>query len=343
VLKSDIFGLIEDRFFSLLRFWLHGGDMPEATIEAHCDVVYSLYMLGEIGSVSPSAIKTFAEAMRQRNLPGWTSETTTPVVLVHNCAYLFGALNLLSKEPAELYDVVLGGRTLDLHQIIDRKSGRPLFPAKWTHHNWRVSHWIGGIPSLVLSIARSGSEFAATFDALILPLREAADALLDKRTGLIRAYKSDLMQLAFRRAYAIRHDPDLGDVGGVAHILWVDHSMGRGYVAVERLLEKARSLFQLHSPFMEAMPYCLDFDIVQIVRTASEQQGGTREADKVRARRMMEDVERFFSRDVSDKYTLHKIPGALATYHECALIAGSDTNAQLSVPPMDIIRVANWL
>lgn len=343
MLKSDITALLEQRHAELLSFWLTGKDMPEASVEAHCDMIYTLYMLGDIDRVSADAVDQFLVYLRAKNLPGWKPEGTDAPILVHNCAYAFGALNLLSASPAPLYDAVLAGREPDLDAIVDAQTNHPKFPPKWAHHNWRVSHWIGGIPSLILSVARSGSKASAQYAKIIEAVRPATDDLLDHRTGLIKAYRSEIVQQLFRRLYAVRHDPELGDVGGVAHILWVDHAMGRRYLALDSVLKQSQELFHRNSPFMEKVPYCLDFDIVQIVRTGLDQTGEDRSADTARANKMMADIENFFSAEVPSEYSLHKIPGALATYHECALIGGVDPSASVGRSATDIISRAYWL
>lgn len=317
--------------------------MPEASVEAHCDMVYTLYMLGSLELIAPAAVEQFSTFLRAKNLPGWEPEGDERPILVHNCAYAFGALNLLSANPAALYNAVLGGRQSDLDAIVHPKTKVPVFPPKWAHHNWRVSHWIGGIPSMLLSVARSGWTEADRYEALFHEVRYATDRLLAQDTGLIKAYKSDAVQYLFRRLYSLRHDPDLGDLGGVAHILWVDHAIGRRYVGLDQILKRSQLLFHTHPLFMEKVPYCLDFDIVQVVRTAREQAGQKPDLDVVRARKMMTDIERFFQSGVPETYTLHKVPGALATYHECAMLSESDTKVEISIAPIDIIKKAHWL
>lgn len=343
MLRNNIERHLERRHGSLFEFWTQGGAIPSASVEAHCDMVYSLFLLGRGDTIPCDAIEKFVALLKTKNLPGWVPMTDAPPILVHNCAYGFGALNLLADDPAPLYEAVLKGRRSDLSQILDPASRRPVFPPKWAHHNWRVSHWIGGIPSILLSVARSGFSGAQLYAELVGPVRDATDALIDSQTGLLKAYRSAIVQKAFRTLYTLRHDPDLGDVGGVAHILWFDHAIGRRYVALEAVLEQSQKLFRRYAPFMETAPYCLDFDIVQIVRTGLEQTKEDRQADAARARQMITDIEHFFASPVSKTYTLHKIPGALATYHECALLAQADTQGALGTAPIDIIKSAYWL
>jgi len=342
---NNVSSHLETRHGTLLAYWTGSSDaMPQASVEAHCDVVYSLLLLGRIETVSPKAVDGFVTLLAGLHLPGWQKRGEEASISVHNCAYAFGALNVLANDPSALYQRVLAGRSQALDQLIDPHTNVPVFPPKWAHHNWRVSHWIGGVPSIIVSIANSRCTHAPTFAALITPVREAADALVDKRTGLLRAYRSDLVQKLFRTAYAIRHDPDLGDVGGVAHLLWIDHVLGRKYVALPALLAHARTLFHKHDPFMEGAPYCLDFDIVQAVRTAADQADGIQQAaDRQRATKMAADIEAFFAAGPGETYTLHKLTGALATYHECLLLLHPEGIVQDGVAAIDIIKRANWL
>lgn len=341
-LKQKAIRHLERHHSELYGFWMGSNAIPQVSLEAHCDLVYSLFLLGSVNEIHPSAVTAFGDYARALHLPCY-GESGPATVSVHNCAYLFGALNLLRRdgEPHPLAAVV-DVRKLSLQGLVDPATQLPLFPAKWTHHNWRVSHWLGGIPSLLLSLERSGMGLPSDFDGISGKVRSVLSALVDNQTGLIRAYKSQAVQRLFRIAYGLRHDPDLGDLGGIAHILWVDHALGRRYTAPDNLLSLATDQFLSRAPFMEKVPYCLDFDIVQIVRTAAEQLGVENEASRQRARAMMGAIDDFFD-NPSSTYTLHKLPGALATYHECALLCGEGITWLESGQPVDIIQHANWL
>jgi hypothetical protein len=328
----------------VFSFWTGKGVLPQAaSVEAHCDVVYALYLLGLDETIAPSAVQDFAVLLASRELPGFAARSDAKPLSVHNCAYAFGALNFLSDRFPGLYDLVLSGRTLDLARIVDPVTHAPVFPPKWSHHTWRVSHWIGGVPSILLSLSRSGSACAAQCEALLVPVRQAVNAWLDPETGRLKAYQSEIVQQVFRRFYALRHDPDLGDLGGVAHILWFDHATGRSYAGARGLLAQASRLFAQHRPFMERVPYCLDFDIVQIVRTAGVQVGQNDAADLRRAKALMLDIEAFFAKGDTAGYSLHKFTGALAAYHECALTLDRKTVFASTLLPVDIIKKAYWI
>ncbi len=340
--KTNVRKHLSQQHATLLAFWTGDGQRPQASIENHCDMVYSLFLLGDLDDVSPSAVDAFCELAAKTRLPGWkTTEVLEEGISVHNCAYLFGTLNLLGTRFPGLYAKVLAGRTFHLAELADPQTLRPVFSAKWAHHNWRVSHWIGGVPSILVSLEANVPHLLPR-TGLAASCRDAVDALMDPRTGLLRAYRSDLLQKMFRIAYGLRHAPDLGDMGGVAHVLWVDHVMRRRYMAVEAIRAEASRLLLGNSPFMEKVPYCLDFDIIQALRTAAEQSTPATALERDRARALMRSIEAFFE-NPSEGYTLHKIPGALATHHECALLVETSNSPASGGEPLDVIKAANWL
>ena len=170
----------------------------------------------------------------------------------------------------------------------------------------------------------------------------STDSLISERTGCLRAYRSELVQNLFRQAYRMRHDPDAGDVGGIVHLHWVNHAENRlPYRSAPALHARAWALMQ-RTPFIESVPYCLDFDVVQIVRTSVP--GTTLPVPVIRrAERYASDILQFMQGRLDPSYALHKLPGALATVHECALICGRQDAFGLAPKPVDIIREAYWL
>jgi hypothetical protein len=62
-----------------------------------------------------------------------------------------------------------------------------------------------------------------------------------------------------------------------------------------------------------------------------------------RARRLAADISSFFEKGLTRGYGLHRLPGALAAQHECALITGEPTVHGLDKAPVDIIRAAGWI
>ena len=347
---------LEQQHAAALRFWCApDADLTQApSCRDLCDMLYALYLCGCWSELDKTAGRRFAALLRTKRLAGSVNRSDAgpdeAPLSVHNSAYVLAALNLFKRQGLNLYPQAIAADGWDLDTLLDRDTALPRWPAWLSHHNWRVSHWIGGTASLLLSLEQGAPE---AYDRSGAPsarrVAEACDRLIDPKTGTFRLYRSGLLQWLFRQAYRTRHDPDLGDIGGVVHIHWVNHALGRPYHGRTALLE--RSCTQLERrPFMEGAPYCLDFDVVQIVRTALRDPdlppdeatavpGWLRE----RVLELQEDLEAYFASSLNETYKLNKLPGALATYHECALLLGQDRLAAFDCPPRDIIRDAHWL
>ena len=170
----------------------------------------------------------------------------------------------------------------------------------------------------------------------------AADRLVNPRNGLLKCYSSEFAQRVFKALYRIRHDPEAGEVGGIVHLHWVNYATGRTpFKAAAPLFDRARKLYW-KAPFLEKTPYCLDFDIVQILRTSAPDRL-TDPQILDRAKRFIDDIDLFFSTSLDEHYALHKLPGALATQHEAALILGLDKFGSSDLRPIDIIKKAGWI
>ncbi|NBB83867.1 MAG: hypothetical protein GVY28_10730 [Alphaproteobacteria bacterium] len=334
------------------RFWTGAGASAESAVPAVIDLVdglYALRLIGAMDRIAADAPDRFAAALRAKGLAAGLSaaeagQAAAEPLGVHTTAYALGALTLLAAAGHDRFDAVLAPEgTWRLDTLIDPASRRPRFPKKWAHHTWRVSHWVGGAPSILLSLERARPERARGAGAPpVIDVLAAADALIDAETGLLRCWNSRLVQAAFRAAYRLRHDPAAGDIGGIVHLHWVNHATGRAYKAGDRLRQRAEALMLDNEPFMEAVPYCLDFDVVQIVRTGRPDGTFPRPiAD--RAARYGREVAGFLGERAGDGYTLHKLPGALATVHEAARITGAATVDGLGLAPIDIIAEAHWL
>lgn len=332
-LRAGLLQLIKDRSPSGHAFWFDGqGSAEDVPLQDHADIVYSTYLLGEASRLHPKAVAAFFVHVGQLPLYGKKKGG----VNAHLTAYLLGAIRLLeaSGMPGNSESLYKGWRK-DL--LLDSR-GLPRWPRAWTHHIWRVSHWIGGAPSILLQLAESGKVGWATHALVEETLALCEKNILDPSTGLLRPYRNQLLQNIFRKLYRLRHDPDIADLGGVVHLLWVFHACGRPYAATASLAGAADHQLK-RAPFMEDMPYCLDFDILQLRRTALDVDTSTR----ARGRRFIEDSLAFFRQPISSRFTLHKLPGALASMHEAAFLADEGYVAGLSVQRVDIIRTAYWL
>lgn len=342
-LRSNVIKYLNEEYNDVVQFWLDGCSMQRSrSIQDHCDFLYAVYLIGEQDHLKESSIDSFLDYISTIELIGWSQKRATgPRIGIHNTAYLFGALNLLPIDKGAAYERVLRDKTFSPSALFDSQYV-PIYPRRWSHHSWRVSHWLGGAPSILMSVERSASNYSNVTAGLASKVREATTPLINPHNGLIVAYKSKILQKTFRALYTLRHNALLADIGGIAHILWIDHAMSRRYTAVNEIYEQSSRLFSANRPFMEKVPYCLDFDVVQALRTSAEQLGGGTEQDRKRALEMMTSIEAYFESPMSP-YTLHKLPGALATYHECGLLLGMDRLPGVNSTPIDIIKVAHWL
>src|SRR5690606_15569992 len=122
----------------LLEFWLTGEGLPEAApIQDHCDVIYSLILTGKGNEISHSAISSFLQVLDDYQIAGWTKESGSHTLSVHNTAYVFACLNILPGSRSAYYDRILDKREAAPDTLFDASSGMPRYPAKWSHHSWR--------------------------------------------------------------------------------------------------------------------------------------------------------------------------------------------------------------
>lgn len=326
-----------------LGFWTDAHDIPETSIQSLCDVFYIFHMLDITGKINPGAANTFIRRIATVALSGGltTAGEDAKHINVHGTAYVLGTLRLLQREGLLTGEIDLPGRRWNLSQLFD-ETWRPRWPAKYSHHNWRVSHWIGGSVSIVANLHRLCPTRAIRENVPALAkVLERANSLIDPRTGLLKCYRSDLLQIAFRNVYRLRHDPDAGDIGGVVHLQWVNYANGNmPYKAAGAMLETATRLLD-HRPFQEGHPYCLDFDVLQIVRT-----GLTAAPDPAlieRSKAYGNDIESYLMNSIGKSYSLHALPGALATMHEAALLQNLPFISGSGIRVVDIIKDSGWI
>ncbi|HVV28468.1 MAG TPA: hypothetical protein VHC40_10945 [Rhizomicrobium sp.] len=326
-----------------LSFWTEEGSEAAPDVLSVCDTLYSLKLIGGMHLLARDSASRFAGRLSGYSLAGDIGKGKGPPLGVHKTAYALGVLNLLAEYGQAVQRQALREQDWQQHQLLDHRL-RPRWPWYFTHHAWRVGHWIGGIPAIVASLWRLAPDLAER-NSLPPPaaVLDSSDALIDQRTGLFRAYKMEAVQRAFRILYRFRHDPDAGDLGGIAHLHWGNYAAGRlPYKAAPALFDRTWALLQ-RRPFMESVPYCLDFDIVHLARTSipdgDEREGPLRE----RVRDYANDIAGFYHDKLDEDYDLHKLPGGLAALHECALTAGQRAVPGLGVAPVDVAREACWI
>jgi hypothetical protein len=237
----------------------------------------------------------------------------------------------------------LSDKTVELRYLLNESTRQPVYPSILSHHIWRVSHWIGGIPSIMYSLMNVETLYSEELELTLNQTVIACDELIDDKTGLLKTYKSELIHQIFNHLYSIRHNSELAEIGGIAHLHWINYLLDRAYKSMDPLFEKSVSIFFSRARFMEKIPYCLDFDILQIIRTCVER--GTRlpKDAEDRISRMSRDIENFIIEKLNPAYEIHKLPGALAAYHECALLLSKNYLDSFQCETKNIIKDAYWL
>lgn len=327
-----------------LRILEQGLPSDTVPLEAACDLVYTLALTHQLDRISDKGANAFlAHAQRF----AWAGKLNMPVatatpINVHLSAYVLGSLRLLAGAGRRFAAPIFDATAMHVGEIID-ETLLPRWPRAWGHHSWRVSHWVGGSASILQSLWQLAPEIA---EERGLPTAGAvlsrADTLVNETTGLLKCYKSETIQRLFKALYRVRHDPLAGEVGGIVHLHWVNYSEGRlPYKRADALFSQAQTLYWTE-PFLEGAPYCLDFDIVQIVRTSAPSDVFDSRT-KERASRFIDDIDEFFASRLDQAYALHKLPGAIATQHEAALILGLDRFGRSEMEPIDIIKRAGWI
>jgi hypothetical protein len=326
-----------------LSFWCEAGSGARPDVLAACDTLYCLKLIGRMDLVVPDAPARFAALLGGYRLAGGLGHGNGPPLGVHRTAYALGTMNLLADVGPPVHGDAIRARNWHIGEILDPQS-RVRWPWYLAHHAWRIGHWIGGIPSILLSVWRYVPELAAA-NRLAQPLTvlRNSDSLIDGRTGLLRTYRTEALQKAFRAFYRFRHDPDAGAVGGIAHLHWCNYAANRmPYKGAAALFDRTWNLLQ-RRPFMERAPYCLDFDIVQVARTAIPGSDARGAALKTRVGDYAGAILDFYGNRLDGDYALHKLPGGLATLHECALAEGAACVPGLDVAPVDVAKQAHWI
>lgn len=346
MLKDSVKNCVNDylkrNFSDVVEFWEEGKikGLSDVSLQDHADFIYIKTLLGERDWINDLAVEQYTTLLNSAALSGRVGFQEH--LLPHLSAYLLASLNLLASAGVDIRDKVLEGVVLDVNMLIDENTHLPKWPAKWSHHTWRVSHWIGGIPSILLSFARHDPKKQVDV-ALVHKVLEACDKhIVQDATGLMKAYRSEFLQQCFRLLYRLRHNPEHGDIGGLVHIHWVNYVLDRPYKAADSLIDTCMRHMQV-KPFFEDVPYCLDFDYVQLLRTALEQKPEkVNSAIVSRVKEFRDDLVTFLTSLPESGYSLHKLPGALATLQETHLILNR-YDVQAIDEPIDIIKLAYWL
>ena len=334
---------MSEKYPKYLRYWtLESKEaLCKDNLISYCDVLYSLFLLNWPVEVQKSKIVDFIETTSTLKLYGTKLEQGEHFdCSCHLSAYLLGTVQILRKEFPNFTSNIELKLVWDFQEIID-ENYIPKFPAKFTHHSWRVSHWLGGVPSIILNVYRETND--VKYKELLDKVLSNIESKAINDQGLIKVHKSDFLHKVFRTLYQIKHSPKIGDIGGIVHILWIYHYLGKQYKSNDKLLGYALSLIDLNKRFIEDVPYCLDFDFIQLIRTASDEQQMSEKELEVFTHFKLE-IEKYFQNELilASDFTLHKLPGALATLVESEIALHAIRNEEAK-GYSDIIKTAAWL
>ena len=333
-----------ERYQEPFGYWSQTAKKPinKDDLMSYCDVIYSLYFLNWPIEIQKNQITGFIKMVFELKLYGSKiSQTDEFDCNCHLSAYLLGTVQLLRHAFPDVTSEIKMNMEWDFKRILDNNN-IPKFPSKFTHHSWRVSHWLGGVPSIILNVYRETQDenYKQLLNSVLNSLEEQA---IDDN-GLIKVHKSKFLHSIFRTLYKIKHSPKIGDIGGIVHILWVYHFLGKGYKANDNLLDYSVSLVDLNKRFMEGAPYCIDFDFIQLIRTAASKDVDNISKYENIFNHFNVEVTRYLTDEVNacDSFTLHKLPGALATLAETRL-ALQQIREETFERRFDVIKVAAWL
>lgn len=356
ILAEVLLKQIEERWpaaSALWNRWCSRNALSRIPAQDLCDIVYTLYFLDWPRRPSAAGISSLCARLADfRPKARLFGKGETPLD-VHGTAYVLGALTLLAQVQPDLLERMLHRRGWVADDLIEVATALPRWPARWSHHGWRVGHWIGGACAICAILeARVPELYRANGFPSSLAVLERTEDLIDLSTGFLRCYgwgrSAALVHVTFNTLYALRHNPICGEIGGVVHVHWVNYFLGRPIKGAGPLYRIAMRELMTTQPFIERVPYCLDFDLIQITRIIHESRGKPL-AKELRQRLLdyMRALVVFVRGPLPADYSLHKIPGSLAALHECLLFlkgeGGSDPDAHGHLAPRDIMREVTWL
>ena len=309
-----------------------------ANAVAHCDLIYSFFLVGKLKRINFEEAQQFCDLVAASPLFGRknASNRYTP----HLSAYLLGGVKLLSIEHSDLSLTPLTSVPFDLDSMIDHSSNLPYWPTAWSHHSWRVSHWVAGIPAMFLQLSSLGAHDNRLGEQLVA---NSNRSLIDQ-SGFLKCFKSSVLQASFRTLYQIKHNPRHGDVGGITHLHWLNHVLGNDYPQFSNVAKVVADEINKQGDYIEVIPYCLDFDYFFLARSGKKHINLDHlTAVEASISRRAKHIANFLFTENLLEQKLHNLPGSLACLHEAALFNKLDRVENLNMQPLDIINQAYWL
>lgn len=252
----------------------------------------------------------------------------------HSTAYALATLELASGIVGS--DLVPSAILRKLAENIDFNQALPKnFNLIDKLHVWKASHTFGGLSSIFELLCKRGLKH----QNLVLNYYKETVG----KDGLWR-FANSLPQFIFDLLYKLRHDPKLALYGGAAHLYWhFDDIPAR--VDIEMAAAQIISLYS-ESAILEKVPYCLDYDVLFILRTFYRHPNLSHKL-KIEIDQIFDKVGRAtYQFLINDNHLLwlHALPGLLATMQvACESQNFNDFLKQKSIVLEDPMERTSWL
>ncbi len=220
------------------------------------DVIYCQYITG-ISFFSSKEIKEYANViLRAKDEQNFFHSTAAKKShnKFHSTAYALSALKLSSKLTGTNlfpYEVLM-----QLNKSIDYSICIPCNLSTLDKvHVWKASHTFGGISSILQMAVNEGYSISN-------PVIEYYEKIIST-DGLWRLSPLPY-QLFFDSLYWIKHNPKFAKYGGAAHLYWHLKTLP-DKVNAELAVSKILRIYE-KGYILEKIPYCLDYDILYMLR-----------------------------------------------------------------------------
>lgn len=227
----------------------------------------------------------------------------------HSTAYALATLSLIDSltESYTDYKKILTPLHASLDPTVGKVENLGLLNRA---HQWRGSHTFGGICAIQYYLKKY--DFPTNLDLLHYYQDQiSTDGLLNLTNPVV--------SICFDSLYVLRHRPDTAKFGAVAHLYWMFDRKNLHQVDSLSVLTAINALVNSDGS-VEAIPYCLDYDLLYILRFFLESENKKTEAYQVSILTLNKCGHRIYNFIMSNssKFWLHAIPGALAALQVCA-------------------------
>lgn len=278
---------------------------------SHADKVYIQY-ISDTKIFSKEELQFVRESIiESQDIEGYISDSKANKShnKFHSTAYALATLSLIDSltESRTEYKKILTPLHASLDPTIGKVENLGLLNRA---HQWRGSHTFGGICAIQYYLKKH--DFPTNLDLLHYYQDQiSTDGLLNLTNRVVSK--------CFDSLYVLRHRPDTAKFGAVAHLYWMFERKNLQQVDSQSVLTAINSLVNSDGS-VEAIPYCLDYDLLYILRFFLETENKTTEAYQASIQTLNKCGHRIYNFIMSNssKFWLHAIPGALAALQVCA-------------------------